>query len=369
MRRLLQKWFKQPVIRLAEKYSSRPDAPRVHAALTQLYNSLITNPGKRGVIIPFDADADQFVILSDQHKGARNYADDFAASEKNYLAALDYYHQQNYHYINLGDSEELWKNGILTVKKYNKTTFDKEKLFLQKNAFVKIFGNHDLYWDNDPLAGIMLQQLYGQPVKIYEGVILQTKVDNKPLSIYLTHGHQGDLQSDGNWLSKWFVSNIWGPLQAYLQVNPNTPATNDHQKTLHNQIMYQWSSRQNNLLLITGHTHQPVFKSLTHLERLYIQLEKAEQQGDTNAVNDLQQQISKHVMKGEAKFTFPGYRPSYFNTGCCCFDDGDITGIEIAGGCIRLIKWEYDKVGNSKRFVLEESSLKEVLTSLAEIPQ
>ena len=89
MRRLLQKWFKQPVIRLAEKYSSKPDALRVHAALTQLYNSLITNPGKRGVIIPFDADADRFVILSDQHKGARNYADDFAASEKNYLAALD----------------------------------------------------------------------------------------------------------------------------------------------------------------------------------------------------------------------------------------------------------------------------------------
>jgi hypothetical protein len=39
MRRLLQKWFKQPVIRLADKYSSRPDAARVHTALTDLYNS------------------------------------------------------------------------------------------------------------------------------------------------------------------------------------------------------------------------------------------------------------------------------------------------------------------------------------------
>lgn len=369
MRRLLQKWFKQPVIRLADKYSSRPDAKRVHAALTELYNSLVTNPGKKGVVIPFDAVNDKFVILSDQHKGARNNADDFKLSENNYLAALDYYHQHQYHYINLGDSEELWENGILAVKKYNKSTFEKEKLFLQNNAFIKVFGNHDLYWDNDPLAGIMLQQIYGQPVKIYEGLILQTKVSGKPLSIYLTHGHQGDLQSDGNWFSKWFVANIWGPLQAYLQINPNTPATNDHLKTQHNQIMYDWSSRQNNLLLITGHTHQPVFRSLTHLERLYIDLEKAEQGGNLVLVKSLQQQISKHVIKGEDKFTFPGYRPSYFNSGCCCFDDGDITGIEIADGCMRLIKWEYDDKGKSVRFVLDESSLEEVLTGLVEIAQ
>jgi predicted phosphodiesterase len=369
MRRLLQKWFKQPVIRLANKYSSRPDAARVHTALTDLYNSLVTDSGKKGLIIPFEAATDKFIILSDQHKGARNYADDFAASQKNYLASLDYYHQQQFHYINLGDSEELWKNGILTVRKYNKATFEKEKLFLQNNAFIKIFGNHDLYWDNDPLASIMLQQMYGQPVKIYEGVMLQTKVNGKPLSIYLTHGHQGDLQSDGNWFSKWFVSNIWGPLQAYLQVNPNTPATNDHQKTLHNQIMYQWSSRQNNLLLITGHTHQPVFRSLTHLERLYINLEDAHKAGNHVLAKSLQQEISKHVLKGEDKFTFPGYRPSYFNTGCCCFDDGDITGIEIEGGCIRLIKWEYKKTGEPERFILEESSLAEVLSGLAEIPQ
>ena len=369
MRRLLQKWLKQPIIRLSDKYSSRPDAKRVHTALTDLYNSLITSPGKRGVVIPFDAGRDRFVILSDQHKGTRNYADDFAKAESNYLASLDYYLKQHYNYINLGDSEELWKNGILGVKKYNKSTFEKEKLFLQNNAFFKIFGNHDLYWDNDPLASIMLLQIYGRRVKVHEGLILQTHINNKPLSIYLTHGHQGDLQSDGNWFSKWFVSNVWGPFQAYLQINPNTPATNDHVKTQHNQIMYDWSSRQNNLLLITGHTHQPVFRSLTHLERLYIDLEKAESEGNSALIKRLQQQISKHVMKGENKFTFPGYRPSYFNSGCCCFDDGDITGIEITEGCMRLVKWEYNEAGASERIVLEEAKLQDILTDLAVIPR
>ena len=35
--------------------------------------------------------------------------------------------------------------------------------------------------------------------------------------------------------------------------------------------------------------------------------------------------------------------PFYFNTGCCCFSDGDITGIEIADGFIPLIKWSETK--------------------------
>ena len=48
----------------------------------------------------------------------------------------------------------------------------------------------------------------------------------------MTHGHQGDLQSDGNWFSKWFVSDIWGPFQSYLRINPNTPANNDQLKTI-----------------------------------------------------------------------------------------------------------------------------------------
>jgi hypothetical protein len=31
--------------------------------------------------------------------------------------------------------------------------------------------------------------------------------------------------------------------------------------------------------------------------------------------------------------------PCYFNTGCCRFKDGDITGIELVDGEIRLVRW------------------------------
>ncbi len=53
-----------------------------------------------------------------------------------------------------------------------------------------------------------------------------------------------------------------------LDINTNNPSTNDNLKTLHNMYMYDWSAAQKNTLLVTGHTHQPVFNSLTHLERL-----------------------------------------------------------------------------------------------------
>src|SRR3954470_10097957 len=98
--------------------------------------------------------------------------------------------------------------------------------------------------------------------------MLQTMINNKLLNIFCTHGHQGDLQSDGNWFSKFFISKIWAPLQAYLRINVNTPSNDQQLKTLHNIFMYEWSSTQENLILITGHTHQPVFESLTVVERL-----------------------------------------------------------------------------------------------------
>jgi UDP-2,3-diacylglucosamine pyrophosphatase LpxH len=363
MRRLLQRLLTKPIIRLSDKYSSRPDTGRVNKALSDLYKKICENKGDRGRIIPFDIDQQKFIILSDQHKGARDDADDFALAEKNYLAALDHYNQHHFHYINLGDSEELWENRMNAVKKHNKATFEKEKLFLTRNAFTKIFGNHDLYWDNDPLAPVTLMQLYGQKIKVYEGTILQTTINNKPFSIYLTHGHQGDLQSDGNWLSKWLVANVWARLQAYLKINPNTPANNDQLKTDHNRIMYEWSERQNQLLLITGHTHQPVFKSLTHLEKLYAELDKAKVANDETRINDLQHQISERHFKGDvvAEFKDYNYKPCYFNSGCCCFDDGDITGIEIEAGYIRLIKWKYAVHKTPKREVLDECRLEELL--------
>lgn len=361
MRKLLRWLLLKPVLWATKKFSSKPDRTRIGQALDKLYKDTRDQQTKKGIVLPFELSAGKFIIFSDQHKGARDGADDFTLAAPNYLAALEYYDQKDFTLICLGDSEELWENTLGKVKEFNVETFEAEKKFLAKKAFVKVLGNHDLYWGNDPFAWWQLRKIYGEDVPIYEAVILGTTISDKEFRIFCTHGHQGDAQSDGNWFSKFFVARIWAPVQGYLRVNPNTPAFNNEKKTLHNEIMYEWSSKQTDAILITGHTHQPVFQSLTEVERLYRKLQYAQSQKNDKDI----QETEAAIRKNEKHFTsvsidYLTMRPSYFNSGCCCFSDGDITGIEIDEGCIRLIKWTLD-AKSPQRKILEEMKLEELI--------
>ncbi len=365
MRKILRSFLVKPVLWLATRFSSHPKHERVFHALAHLHQEITHGKGKKkGPIISFEAKEGRFIIFSDQHKGAKNGADDFAKAEPNYIAALHHYNQNEFHLINLGDCEELWENSIAEVKKFNQRSFESESKFMERYAMTKIFGNHDLFWDNDPLSGSQLKSLYQTEVNVYEGVLLETEIAGRSFAIYCTHGHQGDAQSDGNWFSKFFVSNVWGPLQSYLSINPNTPSCNDHLKTTHNQMMYEWSSKQKDLLLITGHTHQPVFESLTHVERLYRKLATARGENKADEVRALESEIK---LRQYVTDNYLSVKPTYFNSGCCCFNDGDITGIEIADGMIRLIKWE-EQEGLSTRFILEEVTLEDVANQIRDEP-
>ncbi len=400
MRRIAQFILLKPILWASRKFASSPDRERIFTALSALFRSIKNNPGKKGVILDLKKDT-RIVVFSDQHRGAKNGADDFMKAEESYLKALDHYFQNKSLFISLGDSEELWENTLINVKKHNSTTFESEKRFILQDRLFKVFGNHDLYWDNSPLAMQSLKSIYGKKLKVFEGIVIEKdNVDNKqsatgnkqsatgkrqkdkpdlssskskttdrgalptancPLTIFLTHGHQGDASSDGNWFSKFFVANIWAPLQSYLRINPNTPAYDEDIKTSHNLIMYEWSAKFKNLVLITGHTHQPVFESLTHPERLYRQLGLAVKANNKEEADRIEQEIKR---RGRDYKTTPAQflsvKPSYFNSGCCCFRDGDITGIEITYEKILLVKWSVSK----DREVLEEMSLEKLQTLL-----
>ncbi|RYY55488.1 MAG: metallophosphoesterase [Chitinophagaceae bacterium] len=363
MRRFLRKIFLRPVLWATRKFASRPDRARVFESLDKLSAAILAEPGKKGLVLPLNPAAG-YIIFSDQHKGARDGADDFTLAEPCYLAALEHYNTSGFSFISLGDSEELWENTLGQVKKYNERTFEAEKKFQQRNSFYKVLGNHDLYWGNDPLASWELKKIYGEDVKIYEGLILEMYNPEGLLQVFCTHGHQGDRQSDGNWFSKFFVARIWAPFQAYLRINPNTAAYDTEKKTLHNEIMYEWSSTRRDMVLITGHTHQPVFASLTHIERLYKELQKAQIDKNQQHITEIETEIRKR----EKEFTavsvdYQVMQPSYFNSGCCCYVDGDITGIEMEGGYIRLVKWS-QRSGQPMRSVLEEMKLSDLQLQL-----
>jgi hypothetical protein len=78
---------------------------------------------------------------------------------------------------------------------------------------------------------------------------------------------------------------------------------------------------------------------------------------------DLQYLESKLSAEEKATQPIETPLPCYFNTGCCSFADGDITGIEISAGEIRLVRWPDDE-GQATPKVLESSKLKEIFTTL-----
>ena len=358
-------WLKQRLFKiilwLTNKFSSSPKKDKVFEGLSKVMRGIENGKESKGVVIPFDEKEGRFIIFSDQHKGAGNGADDFRLCENNYIAALDFYCQNNFGFIALGDCEELWENNLAAVVKHQQRSFQRYQKFVAQNRFYKTIGNHDLDWKNDPLTIAQIKKLFGNDVGIYDGVLLQTTVGGKELKIFCTHGHQGDAASDGNWFSKFFVSKVWAPLQIWLKINPNTPAYDAQLKTLHNRLMYEWSAEQKNVLLITGHTHQPVFESLTHIERLYRQLLQAQAGGDEKLVHETEAEIQKRKFEySHVSKDYLTMKPTYFNSGCCCNSDGDITGIEIADGCLRLVKWAV-KNNIPSREILEEETL-EVLS-------
>lgn len=330
MRRLLQKIFRPVFIKLAARFASAPKRADVFKSLSSLLITLPSQNSKRGIVLDIDIATDNFIIFSDQHKGNKDYADDFKDNEANYVTALEYYLHQGYHYINLGDAEELWKYTADKVVPGNAAALQAEANFQAVKRYYRTFGNHDLLWKNDLDVTLHLKSFFKMPLPVYEGLILRANVNGEPLQIFLTHGHQGDKMSDNNAFSTWVIAHIWSPIQRFLQININTPANDFYLRDKHNKLMYDWSSHKRNLLLITGHTHKPVFASGKYTPSPAHTINLRE---NTSAI-----------------------KPTYFNTGCCCYNDGDITGIEIAGGFIRLIKWHTDN-GVPGRLVLEEKEL------------
>ena len=54
-------------------------------------------------------DNSKIVIMSDCHRGGGNASDNFLKNKSIFLEALDYYYNQGFTYIELGDGDEMWE--------------------------------------------------------------------------------------------------------------------------------------------------------------------------------------------------------------------------------------------------------------------
>jgi len=310
----------------------------------------------------------RYVILSDQHKGARDKADAFRQCEPAYTAALAHYRDAGHTLILLGDVEELWEQGFDEVARHYGPVLDLERSF-GADRYLRIVGNHDDDWMNPDLVAQRLAPRLPVP-DVHEGLRFDVTGPAGPLgTLLLVHGHQGTFFSHRfRGVSRFFLR-IWRPLQRLFGFRVRTPSTDPCLRGEHDRQMYAWAAAQSRLVLIAGHTHRPVWSSRTHLQTLEAErtalLAEPEPRAPhvTHRLAELEALIADRLREHPPCNDTAKTVPAYFNTGCCIFDDGDITGMEIEDGVLRLVKWPAG--GAEPRTVLEEERLEAVLSRVS----
>lgn len=257
----------------------------------------------------------KIILFSDLHKGDNSYADDFQHNMEIYKYAMESYFEKRYTYIELGDGVELWENYTFEpIYEAYKAIFDLLNLFYQDNRLYMLWGNHDMVFRDPKMVEKFVRHFFRPKtlrekeklfdLKYHESMILQ--IENSEQKILLIHGHQADLLNYKFWkLSRFFVRYFWMPLQKWFNVkDPTSPAKNYKNLIKVERKLKNWMLKNNNQMVISGHTHRP-------------------------------------------RFPDPNELP-YFNDGSCVHPNS-IIGLEIENLQITMVKWhtELDSEGNS----------------------
>jgi len=330
----------------------------------------------------------RYIIFSDHHRGTRDGADDFRRTERAYNAALAYYFRLGYTLVILGDAEELWEERPGTVLSTYDYSLRMEARFHQASRYLRFWGNHDDYWASQSAVERHLGPIFGPNLPVHEAMTFQVVNGPEPLGrLFLAHGHQGSSTSDGRFapVSRFFVRWAWRPIQRLTKISANTPASSWALRQVMNDGMYRWACQRNTeasapgeaMILIVGHTHRPIFASASHLATVQAELESAlahlqERPDDPDRrrrVAELEAEQewirAQETQEPDGSEADLPDLPCYFNTGCCSFLDGDITGIEIVNDRIRLVRWPDDEA-QPRPQTLAERSLIDIYARLHE---
>ena len=190
----------------------------------------------------------KYVFFSDCHRGTGNNNDNFLKNANSYFAALQYYYQYGFCYIEVGDGDELWENCTLAqIMEIHEDIFCQLRRFHNAGRLYMLYGNHDIVKkDLEPIFPDM---------KYYEGIILQS--ENPSTHLHVTHGHQADFFNSVLWkLSRFLVRNLWAPLENFGFLDPTSAAKNNTKKDKIEQKFMDYA-KCSDCKFLAGHTHRP----------------------------------------------------------------------------------------------------------------
>ncbi|MBQ9140872.1 MAG: serine/threonine protein phosphatase [Lachnospiraceae bacterium] len=190
----------------------------------------------------------KYVFFSDCHRGAGTNNDNFLKNSNSYAAALQYYYQYGFCYVEVGDGDELWENKQLSqILEIHEDVFCKLRDFQRQNRLYMLYGNHDMVKKKtEPLW---------ESFACYEGLLLQSI--HPAIDLRITHGHQADLLNSVFWrLARFLVRYLWTPLESLGFLDPTSAAKNNRKGGRLTQKYITYATERD-CLLMTGHTHKP----------------------------------------------------------------------------------------------------------------
>lgn len=290
------------------------------------------------------------VVFSDLHLGDGSGKDEFLHNSKLFSTLLgSFYFEQGYGLVLNGDVEELMKFPIRSIVKAWLPLYEQFLQFGMAGRFWKICGNHDF--------GLMDQDGYLLAPWLIESLLLRSSEG----SILLFHGHQASpyLNSQSGVLSRalfYLLRYVAGP----AGIRNYSVSYDSRRRFATEKAVYDFSNRAG-LISIIGHTHRPLFESLSKVDDLNYRIEELcrtyplataqERLLMEKQVDELRVKLEGCYGKGFRKSLRSGRYgnitiPSIFNSGCAIGKRG-ITAIELDGGMIRLVYWQKQQAGGS----------------------
>ncbi|UWX58699.1 metallophosphoesterase [Chlorobaculum sp. MV4-Y] len=289
--------------------------------------------------------ASRVVIFSDLHLGDGGRNDEFRHNGPLFETVLrQRYLEDGFSLVLNGDVEELFKFDLNAIAAAWDGLYDLWLTFGRNGFFRKLYGNHDhalLDHHNYKLASALSESL----ALSYEGQTL-----------LFFHGHQASpfLNEPGSVFSRSLFYLLRYLARPFGFRNYSVSYSSRKRYAIERSV-YDFSNRFK-LISIIGHTHRPLFESMSKLDYLNYRLEElcrsyapadaARQQAIEIEIAEVRFELESCYRNGIHKSLRSGRYdtiaiPSIFNSGCCIGKRG-ITAIEIEDGMIRLVYWSRD---------------------------
>lgn len=209
----------------------------------------------------------RYVFFSDCHRGYGGWNDNFAGNQNICFHALQYYYDNGYTYVEIGDGDELWENrSPERIIEINSHIFWMMRRFHRQNRLILLWGNHDHKKSRADYVKKHYSTFFNECSRkkeelfdekcFGEALRMQTR---EGYEVFAVHGHQGELLNDYlSPIAGFLVRFLWKPLEKWGVRDPTRPAYN-YQCCERGEKRFRRFAEKYHLLVVCGHTHRPVF--------------------------------------------------------------------------------------------------------------